>query len=429
MNNNISLGMIDLIYPSHWGSRLTHDLDKKTQIDIYVNHQVIRQGSHLSLHDEAQRFPLQRWGRNLILMVGSLLILIMLLLYVPLSLSLKLSVVWFQGAQSWHVTDIEALRKIPLHIGDILSVQGTGMCYVPPSSKHPNYVVFTPFDCSGIYWNSVAPLAQPESAIIEKVATLMNTIKRQLHPQENKGISGNQQSTAKMKKSSMTRLDDFTDIILKTQALCEKASDCIWLKNVLINLGHAKNWTVLVEAACSGRLAQVNVLLPPVKVEALQRLVNIIISSYVHREIHRATVALNSPSPGGFLITNSEGKQWVEHTPPLIPLFDYSALEQWQELQRLSRQLLNTYFKAEGIITDIVTDTQGTQHISLHSKPDMITIIRYQGTSLLLLVVISCLVINTVLFIRRVGKNRYRMKNIQHYYTRCFDHTETFSNK
>lgn len=88
-------------------------------------------------------FPLQRWGKNLTLIVGSLLVLVLLLIYVPLGLPLKLSVAWLQGAQSQQVTSVAALDKMPLRIGDMLKAQGNGMCYVPPTFK-THAVSFSP---------------------------------------------------------------------------------------------------------------------------------------------------------------------------------------------------------------------------------------------------------------------------------------------
>lgn len=422
--SNISLGVVDLIYPAHWGPYFAHDLGKKTHIDIYLNRQVIRQGRFLSLHDEMKHFPLQRWGKNLTLMVGSLLVIALLLIYVPLGLPLKLSVAWLQGAQSQQVTSVEALEKMPLRIGDMLKAQGTGMCYVPPNTQNPHSFVFTPFDCSGIYWNNAAPLPLPESDTIEKAASLMASVNQQLHPQGSDANVNPQLATA-IEKSGMILLDNFADIVLKTQTLCGAESDCIRLKNALVNLGNAKNWSGLVKRAQSGTLKGMNVLLRPVSADTLESLVKTATSSFVYRETHLATEALNSPPPGGFLITSDEGKQLVNHPAPAVPLFDYSALEQWRELQRLSGLLLNTPFKAEGIITNITVDANGTRHIALHSEPDMMTLSRYLGTSLLLLALIVCLVVNTTLFIQRVLQNRSRMDNIQRYYDNCFNQTLT----
>ncbi|CNH65959.1 intracellular growth attenuator family protein [Yersinia pekkanenii] len=422
--NNISLGIVDLIYPAHWGPYFAHDLGKKTNIDIYLNRQVVRQGPFLSLHDEMRHFPLQRWGKNLTLIAGSLLVIALLLIYVPLGLPLKLSVAWLQGAQSQQVTSVEALEKMPLRIGDMLKAQGTGMCYVPPNTQNPHSFVFTPFDCSGIYWNNAAPLPQPESETIEKAAALVATVNQQLHPQGTDANVNPQLATA-IEKSGMILLDDFADIVLKTQALCGGDSDCMRLKNALVNLGNAKNWSGLVKRAQSGTLKGMNVLLRPVSADALESLVKTAASSFVYRETHLATEALNSPPPGGFLITSDEGKQLVNHPAPAVPLFDYSALEQWRELQRLSGLLLNTPFKAEGIITSITVDANGTRHITLHSEPDIVTLGRYLGTSLLLLALIVCLVVNTTLLIQRILKNRSRMDNIQHYYESCFNHPRT----
>ncbi len=40
----------------------------------------------------------------------------------------------------------------------------------------------------------------------------------------------------------MILLDDFSDIVLKTQQLCSQQQDCVRLKNALVNLGNAKDW-------------------------------------------------------------------------------------------------------------------------------------------------------------------------------------------
>lgn len=45
--SNISLGIIDLIYPPHWQPYITQDLGKTTDVDIYLNRQVLRQGLSL----------------------------------------------------------------------------------------------------------------------------------------------------------------------------------------------------------------------------------------------------------------------------------------------------------------------------------------------------------------------------------------------
>ncbi|MNR31219.1 hypothetical protein D3C85_1487160 [compost metagenome] len=42
--NNISLGIIDLIYPRHWQPWIAQDLGQKTDIDIYLDRHVVRQG-------------------------------------------------------------------------------------------------------------------------------------------------------------------------------------------------------------------------------------------------------------------------------------------------------------------------------------------------------------------------------------------------
>ncbi len=419
--SNISLGVIDLTYPPHWQPYLTSDLGKVTNVDIYLNRQVVRQGRYLSLHDEVKNFPLQQWGKHAVLAASALVTLVLLLAYVPLSLPVKLSSAWLQGAQNANVTNVQTLEAIPLRIGDTLKIQGSGMCYVPPANGNASTVVpsFMPFDCSGIYWNTAAPLPQPESEVIDKAAALLATINRQLHP-SGTDQKLNPQLASAIEKSGMILLDDFSDIVLKTQDLCGTESDCVRLKNALVNLGNAKNWTSLVKRAKSGTLQGVNVLLRPVSAESLESLSNAAASSFVTHETRLAAAALNSPSPGGFLITSDEGKQLVDHPLPAQPLTEYNALDQWNELQRLSRLLLHTPFRAQGVITNISVDANGTRHIALHSEPDIITLWRYLGTSLLLLALVASLGYNTWRLVQRWRKSQHRLADIQRYYESCF---------
>ncbi|CAI1992435.1 intracellular growth attenuator family protein [Serratia marcescens] len=418
--SNISLGIIDLIYPPHWQPYLTQDLGKTTDVDVYLNRQVVRQGRFLSLHDEVKNFPLQQWGRNAVLAASSALVLLLLLIYIPLNLPLTLSMAWLQGAQKVEVTSVQALEATPLRIGDTLKVRGSGMCYVPPPANGGGAANFAPFDCSGIYWNNAAPLPQPESEVIDKATALLATVNSQLHP-SGADQKVNPQLASAIEKSGMILLDDFSDIVLKTQDLCQAENDCARLKNALVNLGNAKNWSGSVKRARSGALQGVNVLLRPVSAESLDSLTKVATSSFIFNETRLAAAALNSPPPGGFLIRSDEGRQLVSHPQSSAPQSEYNALDQWNELQRLSTLLLHTPFQAQGVITSLSVDANGTRHVALHSEPDMITLWRYLGTSLLLLAVVISLGYNAWRLVQRRRINQHRVADIQRYYDSCFN--------
>ncbi|MRD45546.1 Intracellular growth attenuator protein igaA, partial [Bacillus thuringiensis] len=76
-----------------------------------------------------------------------------------------------------------------------------------------------------------------------------------------------------IQKSGMVLLDDFGEIVLKTEDLCSAQDECVRLKNALVNLGNSKDWDALVKRAEAGRLDGVNVLLRPVSAESLDNLV------------------------------------------------------------------------------------------------------------------------------------------------------------
>jgi hypothetical protein len=48
-------------------------------------------------------------------------------------------------------------------------------------------------------------------------------------------------------------------------------------------------------------------------------------------------------------------------------------------------------FHAEGIVTNLFTDANGTQHINLHRIPDRSGLWRYLGITLLLLSMLGCM--------------------------------------
>ncbi|MEJ4046811.1 intracellular growth attenuator family protein [Erwinia sp. SLM-02] len=421
--SNISLGSIDLIYPAHWQDYLAHDLGQPTEIDIYLNRHVVRQGRFLSLQDEVRNFPLQRWRKNVVLAGCALVVMTLLIALIPLSMPLKLSMAWIKGTDSLQVTQVADLEKTTLHVGDSLKVKGTGMCSIPAAYQGNRSYAFMPFDCSALYWNNAPPLPLPQSDIIDKATALLDTTRQQLHPQTNTDPKLNPQLATAIQKSGMILLDDFSDIVIKTQDLCSQKLDCVRLKNALVNLGNAKDWTTLVRRANSGALSGMNVLLRPVSAEALENLVNTATSTFFYRETRRAAEMLNSPPPGGFLIYSDEGRTLVSHPAPSVSLFDYNAPDQWPELQRLAGMLLQTPFTANGIVTNISTDANGTRHIALHSEPNSITLWRYLGTSLLLLILAATLTINLLLALRRMNRNRIRLQEIHRYYDTCLNHS------
>lgn len=420
--SNITLGIIDLAYPPHWQPYVAHDLGQVTDVEIYLNRQVVRQGRFLSLQDEVKNFPIQRWRKNVVLACGSLVVLALLVTWIPLSMPIKLSLAWAKGTDSLEVNSVDKLSSVALNIGDNLKVTGTGMCSVPDNYQSNRTYAFMPFDCSAVYWNNATPLPQPQSDIIDKATALLDTTNRQLHPETNTDPKLNPQLASAIQKSGMILLDDFSDLVMKTQDLCNQPQDCVRLKNALVNLGNAKDWEALVRRADSGQLNGMNVLLRPVSAEALENLVNTATSTFFFRETRRAAENLNSPPPGGFLIVSDEGRQLVNQPQPTVSLFDLDPPSQWRELQRMSAMLLHTPFSASGIITSLSTDANGTRHIALHNEPDAMAQWRYLGTALLLLVLVACAVINGLLALRRMHRNRQRMIDIQHYYDKCFNH-------
>ncbi|WP_308561595.1 intracellular growth attenuator family protein [uncultured Klebsiella sp.] len=421
--NNISLGIIDLIYPRHWQPWITQDLGQQTDIDIYLSRHVVRQGRFLSLHDEVKNFPLQYWLRSAIIALGALLVVVMLWASVPLDMPFKFTLSWLKGAQTIEATTVAQLEKSHIRIGDTLRLKGSGMCniHTPGAWTAKENLPFRPFDCSQIVWNDAPPLPLPESDIVTRATALMQTVQRQLHPESTDQSHVSPALRSAIQKSGMVLLDDFGDIVTKTNDLCSAKDDCIRLKNALVNLGNTHNWETLLKRANTGKLDGVNVLLRPVSAESLENLVTTSTAPFVSRETSRAAQALNSPAPGGFLIISDEGSSLVNQPWPTAGLYDFPAHQQWSELQRLAGMLMHTPFQAEGIVTNLYTDANGTQHVNLHRIPDRTGLWRYLGTTLLLLAMLGCMVYHSIQAIRRYQRHRQRQEEIQKYYENCLN--------
>lgn len=421
--NNISLGIIDLIYPAHWQPYITQDLGQKTDIDIYLDRRVVRQGAFLSLHDEVRLFPLQRWLRPLVVACGSLIVLLMMVLWVPLEMPLKLSTSWLSGAKTIEASSISELDKSTLHVGDTLKVSGTGICHVNTpdgysTSQNPSNL---PFDCSKIRWKSSSPQPLTESEITQQALALSETVKAQTTPPVTPESSSrvNPQLATAIQKSGMVLLDDFSGIVQKTQALCQAEGECTRLKNALINLGNTKDWNTLVRRADTGKLDGVNVLLRPVSADSLNNLVITSTAPFFVREMTRAAQTLNTPIAGGYIFVNDEGRDLSVHALPQTPLYDFPAQEQWLEFMSLAKNLSHVPFMAKGIITNIYTDTNGTQHVILQSITEAHSHWRYTMISLLLVSMLACCVISSVVAVKRYRRDRKRLDEIQRYYDRC----------
>jgi hypothetical protein len=421
--NNISLGIIDLIYPRHWQPWIAQDLGQKTDIDIYLDRHVVRQGRYLSLHDEVKNFPLQHWLRSSVIAGGAAVVLAMLIFLVPLDMPIKFTLSWIKGAQTIEATSVSQLEEAGVRVGDTLRLKGTGMCNIHASGtwNERQSSPFTPFDCSQIIWNDAPPLPLPESDIVSKATALTQALNSQLHPKADDSSRVSPALRSAIQKSGMVLLDDFGDIVMKTQDLCSANDECVRLKNALVNLGNSKDWEALVRRANAGRLDGVNVLLRPVSAESLENLVATSTAPFVMRETSRAAQTLNSPAPGGFIIVSDEGSDLVDQPYPSVALYDYPAQDQWSEFQRLAQMLMQTPFSAEGIVTGVFTDANGTRHLDLHRMPDSAGLWRYAGTSLLMLAMLVCALWNGFMALRRYQRSRTRLAEIQQYYENCLN--------
>ncbi|CAK9886550.1 MAG: Intracellular growth attenuator protein igaA [Candidatus Erwinia impunctatus] len=413
---SLSLGNIDLHYPKHWQPFLSQCPEKVTDIEIYQDHHVVRQGTLLSIGNEVRLFPPHPWRQYRLLAIGALTTLLLLIFFVPLTIPLKLTVAWLDGSRNVQINDVETLEKSSLEVGDQLILSGNGRCSVPSAYPVKQLSSYSPFDCSAIYWNTIAPPPFLISETVKRSMALLETTARQLQTKNRDEVNLTPQLATAVQVSGMVLLDDVGDLIVKTQQLCQEKQQCLRLKSALVNLNNAKNWESLARKANKGSLNRMNVLLRPVSAEALRNLVESATSSFLFSETQHAAHALSAYPPGGFLIYNDEGKSLVTATSPAIPVFAYPATEQYQALQKQAQSLLAVPFSASGVITSITIDDNGTRHIMLHNRPDKVILIRHLTTTILLLLTLLLTIICTILALRGFYHHRRRKRAIHHYY-------------
>ncbi|MBP6123085.1 MULTISPECIES: IgaA/UmoB family intracellular growth attenuator [Providencia] len=418
-SSTVSIGGVDLHYPAHWAPYIHHELNKPTNIDIYASGDVLKYGQYLSLHEEERDYPYKRFKKNIVMLIGALFVLALVFSYQSMSLPVKLGFAWLEGVEKITATSSTELETSKLKVGDTLSAKGMGMCYRPPNLNDSEQALFVPFDCSGVYWNNINLVNEPESEKVELSIELLNTVKNQLHPDKDAG-GVNPRLQRDIMKSGMNIIFDFSQIILKTNALCQEDAACSKLKNALINLGSTDDWGTLVNKASAGKLSGAHVLLRAGSAEALENIVEATTYEFIRKEIDREVRKLNSPPPGGVLLISDENKSLVD----LISgssFNDMTQLQRWQELKRLSSILINTPFDIEGIITHLSVDANGTLYIVLHEEPNADVLSQYVCSSLFVLFLIFCALINGSLIVIRVLNNKRRLRKIIQYYDKCFE--------
>ncbi|ENZ0174451.1 IgaA/UmoB family intracellular growth attenuator [Providencia rettgeri] len=418
-STNTSIAGIDLHYPSHWANYLKYEENQAVNIDFYTTGEVVRHGKYLSLHEEEHYYPYKRFKKNVLMLVGALLTMMLIFAYQPMGLPIKLGFAWLGGTEKIKVDDPNDLVSRQIKIGDTLVAQGKGMCYRPPNLNKENQAQFVPFDCSGIYWNDVSLLTEPQSEVVERSITLLDTVKSQLHPDKN-SVGVNPRLQRDIMKSGMNIIFDFSAIILGTEQLCHNSDNCLKLKNALTNLGSTEDWPTLVKKAAAGKLTGAHVLLRAGSAEALENIVEDTIYDFISTEIDREVRKINSPPPGGVLLISDENKPLVDSIPG-TSFNEQSPLQRWQELQRLSNLLINTPFNIEGVITHLSVDANGTLQIVLHEEPNAKVVSQYICSTLFMLFLLVCALLNGSLIVLRVLNNKKRLRNITEYYDKCFE--------
>ncbi|WP_043892769.1 IgaA/UmoB family intracellular growth attenuator [Providencia sneebia] len=418
-SSSVSINGTDLYYPPHWEPYIQREWDKETNIDFYPSGQVLRYGRFLSLHKEERYYPVKRYKKNILIAVVGLLTLALLFFYRPVSLPLKLGCSWFVNSEKVVVANVHELETRKLKVGDNLVAKGVGMCYRPPKLSESNQAQFVPFDCSGIYWNQMNAVPDLESEIVERSIQLLNEVQRQLHP-DNNSVGVNPRLQSDIMKSGMNVIFDFSEIILKTNALCYEKQACPKLKSALINLGNTNDWETLVTKAETGKLKGAHVLLRAGSAEVLEKLVEATTYSFIESEIEKEAVKLNSPPPGGVLFISDENKTLVDFTGN-GSFNEMMPVQRWLELKRASNFLVHTPFDIEGIITNLSTDANGTLQITLHRSPSEQVLLLYIVSSCFVLFLVLNVLWNGALVIFRIASNKKRLRNITQYYDKCFE--------
>ncbi|KLN46640.1 hypothetical protein AAY77_07060, partial [Providencia rettgeri] len=66
-------------------------------------------------------------------------------------------------------------------------------------------------------------------------------------------------------------------------------------------------------------------------------------------------------------------------------------------------------------------DANGTLHIVLHEEPNEDIVSQYVCSTLFILFLIFCVLLNGSLIVFRILNNKKRLRNITQYYDKCFE--------
>lgn len=424
-HSNLSVGVIDLIYPAHWLPYIPYDIGQTTEIDIYPNRQVVRQGKTLSLYNEVKNFPLRHWQPNFILILGPLLVLTLLMYRFPPSVSLNFTATWLMGTKSVEVDDAAQLKKIALHVGDQLNIIGRGKCSVNAALADQGDQVWHPFDCATLYWNDDQPTPPPITDTIHRAEALNALITTQSTTNaEAEAIA----TTDALSHAQMLLLPNFTPIVRETDQLCRQAQACERLKKTLLDIGGSASWENLMTAIAAGRFEHMYIMLKPTNVVLLETLIRSTIAPFYRRETLKLLAYLNHRPAGGFLI-DYEQRSTLISLPETVPTAYDNARSQWLALQRLVPLAYDAPFSARGTVVKIARDKQSITHITLGNLPDSNMRWRFQSSAILFITLMIIIAVNSLLMLYRVYVNHRRMAKIKYYYDSCFHRYYTRTNR
>lgn len=85
----------------------------------------------------------------------------------------------------------------------------------------------------------------------------------------------------------MTLMEDFPDIVIKTDKLCKDPDDCRRLKASLLSLANEKEWRELVKKSHQHPEQHLDLFVRPAIADTLRAQVNTLVSTFFYSQTHQ----------------------------------------------------------------------------------------------------------------------------------------------
>lgn len=439
---NPQVGELAVTYPKHWLAYLAQHSDayqnRVCDIDIDLKNQQVVRHERLSIYDELRRFPVPRWGRHLVMVLGASITLVFsLILARPLDSAVERAVRVLRHPEAFKATTPGALLAQQPQIGDQLSLTGTITCLPSDDDDADRAVIHAAYTgdegsygCRRLGWypdgaESVLPAQSDDlqslSGLARKIASSMPTSNAPPRPLvADSDIGAMAMLMQRMTENLMAPvLPDFNAHVLEVDRICSPSdsAECSELRNSLAALGdHEDDWSGLLADAKAGKLTDsirvatddARILTPQLRsavAQASERAGLVRFRGISAQQPPMLLLQMDDRDGDGLSLPAASTSPSGEAVPgPASTSFDDALAK-----------LINQPFKLQGTITAIGKNAQGVPEWRIHASAEPPTILARVAPLMLGLFALAMLVLHAVALQRQWSRQKKHAEEVKRY--------------